>query len=185
MSLDALNHKLVRDLDSRQRDLLSLSSQQDWLSRYLEKNESIRTIHRWNFLQPFTDISFSIEPLDSIFSRYLNYLHYCRFHNPTPIIHLDSDLIWILWNCQNNFVKFPQLSRSSLQLFCRQPETNIRIRFFENDDSKLHLGGITYNLQREKSEQIDMIKLSNQKQTLWIPLTRNLQVYRNGLRTKL
>ena len=185
MLLGDLIHNLIQDLNSRQRELLSLESQNDWLESYLEKSESIRTIHRWNFLQAFTDQSFSIEPLNSIFDRYLDYLHYCRFHNPEPILHLDSDLLWILWNCQKSCEQFPKICRSSLQLFYQSTETSSRLKFYEDNNDKLELDGINYNLKIEKSDGGDVIVLSNQSQTLKVPLNRNLQTYRKGLREKL
>ena len=185
MLLDDLVHNLVKDLNSYQRDLLCIQWQNDWLVEYLGESQSIRVIHRWNFLQPFTDLNFQIEPLNSIFNRYLNYLHYCRFHNPEPIVHLDSDLLWILWYCQKNSKQFPKLSRSSLQLFCQLPAANVRLKFFEDNDDKLEIDGAIFNLHLEKSLENDITVLSNQAHTFKIPLNRNLQIYREGIREKL
>ena len=185
MLLDDLVHNLVTDLNSHQRDLLCIQLQNDWLVEYLGESKSIRAIHRWNFLQPFTDLVFQIEPLHSIFNRYLNYLHYCRFHNPEPIVHLDSDLLWILWYCQKNSEQFPKLSRSSLQLFCQLPEANVRLKFFEDNNDKLEIDGAIFNLLLDKSLGNDITVLSNQAHNFKIPLNRDLQIYREGLREKL
>ncbi len=184
MFLDELNHNFKPDLDSRQRELLSINIQDEWLQSYLDKSKQTRAIHRWNFLTPFTDLPFSVEPLNTIFNRYLDYLHYCRFHNPIPIVHLDSDLLWMLWSCQTNFNQFPELSRSSLQLFCQFPETYMRIKFFEDDDSKLKLDGIMYEQQLEDSNAGRKLKIYNQSQSFYISLDRNLENYRKAVRQK-
>ncbi len=179
-----LKHSLTQSLNSRQRELLSLNTQDDWLQNYVQKSYSVRAIHRWNFLQPFTDVSFSIEPLNSIFNRYLEYLHYCRFHNPEPIVHIDSQLLWMLWNCQNKVYQFPELSRSALQLFCGFSEIEPKISFFKDNELSLKLDGLIYNLQVEQSMQGDILKLSGHAQSLKIFLDRNLSNYRKGLRER-
>ena len=182
--VDEFNHNFDLCLDSRQGDLLSLNVQNDWLNNYLENSKSIRGIHRWNFLQPFTDASFSIEPLNSSFNRYLEYLHYCRFHNTHPVVHLDSDLLWMLWSCQKNAGQFPEISRSALQLFCELSQTEPKISFFEDNELILKLNGSTYSLVLEQSEDVNRIKIHNQNEVLNIFLDRNLLNYRKALRER-
>lgn len=178
-----INLKFKEPLTSYQHRELLKPSLEEWLREYIKSSSSIRVIHRWNFNHQSLHRNFDIEPLSTVFKRYLNHLHDYRFHSPEPVLHLDSDLLWILWFCEKNADSQYQLCKSALNLFCSREGSDHKL-YFDSQNKRVRISGKDYTILYSESNHKTLFNLIDQTTGLRIKFDSNSTTYKAAVRSR-